>query len=167
MAVGFSLINRQIKIFWGGWGAELIYHGGGGHGKGEDHVQGYVIEVETGDEPVEEEPEIDFMEVMASADAAKGEGVFNKCKACHKLEDGANGTGPYLLGIVGREVGAADGYGYSGNLVAVADVWTPENLNGFLANPKAYAPGTKMAYKGMPKIEDRANLIAWLEGQGG
>ena len=83
------------------------------------------------------------------------------------MESGENGTGPYLTGVVGRDVAAAQGYDYSGNLIAVADVWTPENLNAFLENPKGYAPGTKMAYNGMPKIEDRANLIAWLEAQGG
>ena len=55
-----------------------------------------------------------------------------------------------------------DGYGYSGKLVAVASEWSPENLSGFLENPKKYAPGTKMSYKGMPDVEDRANLIAWL-----
>jgi len=45
----------------------------------------------------------------------------------------------------------------------VADVWTTANLNHFLENPKGFAPGTKMSYKGMPKVEDRANLIAWLD----
>lgn len=154
-----------LVFLLGGFAAEFIYHEPKSHGDGDDHHQAYTID--TGVEEVEEVAEVPFEEVFASADAAAGEKLWRQCQACHKLEAGANGTGPYLLGIVGRDVGAADGYGYSGNLVAVADVWTPENLNGFLENPKAYAPGTKMAYKGMSKIEDRANLIAWLEGQGG
>ncbi|NNF91385.1 MAG: cytochrome c family protein, partial [Boseongicola sp.] len=56
---------------------------------------------------------------------------------------------------------------YSGNLVAVAETWTPENLDGFLADPKGWAPGTKMGYAGMKSVEDRANLIAWLDSLDG
>ncbi|MEM9717575.1 MAG: cytochrome c family protein, partial [Pseudomonadota bacterium] len=70
--------------------------------------------------------------------------------------------GPYLHGVVGRNVGSADGFGYSGNLVAVADVWTPEALDGFLESPSGYAPGTTMAFAGLKKAADRANLIAYL-----
>jgi cytochrome c len=63
---------------------------------------------------------------------------------------------------VNRAVGSVDGYGYSGALVAVADVWDPEHLNGFLTNPKSYAPGTKMGFAGLKSVDDRANLIAYL-----
>ena len=62
---------------------------------------------------------------------------------------------------------SAEGFSYSGALVQVADVWTPENLNGFLENPRSYAPGTSMGYNGMRRIEDRANLIAYLATIGG
>jgi cytochrome c len=88
--------------------------------------------------------------------------VFGKCKACHKLEDGANGTGPHLFGVVDRAVGSVAGYGYSGALGAVADVWDADHLNGFLANPKSYAPGTKMGFAGLKNVDDRANLVAYL-----
>ena len=55
------------------------------------------------------------------------------------------------------------GFGYSEVLVGMsADAWSPENLNAFLISPKAYAPGTKMAFAGLPKAEDRANVIAYL-----
>lgn len=149
----------------GGWAAEALYHTGGGHG--DDHAaQGYKIEVE-GDAPAEEVVEVAFADVLAAADAGKGEKVFGKCKACHKLDDGANGTGPYLYGVVDRQVGTANGFGYSGKLVAVADVWSPENLNAFLENPKKFAPGNKMSFSGLKKIEDRANLIAYLSTVGG
>ncbi|MCL4109749.1 UNVERIFIED_CONTAM: hypothetical protein GTU68_018476 [Idotea baltica] len=116
-------------------------------------------------EVVDEGP--DFATLLASADAGSGERVFNKCKACHKLEDGANGTGPHLYSVVNRATGAVDGFGYSGALVAVTDAWTPEALDGFLENPKSYAPGTKMAFAGLKKAEDRANLIAYLSTIGG
>jgi cytochrome c len=76
-------------------------------------------------------------------------------------------VGPHLNGVVGRAVGAVDGYGYSGNLVAVAETWTPENLNAFLENPSNYAPGTAMNFRGIRDAQDRANLIAYLETYGG
>ncbi len=153
----------------GNFAAETIYHvGGDDHGDG--HSQAYVIDTGEGDDHSGGEPAeaaVPFEEVFSSADAAEGEGLFRACKACHKLEDGANGTGPHLYGLVGREVAAVAGFNYSGSLKPVADVWSPENLNGFLENPKDYAPGTKMSYKGMSDVEDRANLIAYLATIGG
>ena len=158
-----GLCGALLIFLLGKWAAELIYHGPGGHG--EDHAQGYVID--TGSEGSEGGSEGEsgpsFAELFVSADTGKGERVFNKCKACHNLEEGANGTGPYLHGVVGRDVGTADGFSYSGSLVAVADVWTPENLNEFLESPSGYAPGTTMGFSGLGSIEDRANLIAFLD----
>ncbi len=157
-----------LMFLLGGWGAELIYHGGGGHGHGEEHVQGYKIETaESDDADAEPEPEVDFMEVMAAADAAAGEKVFSKCKACHKLEDGENGVGPHLYSVVDRAIGGIDGYAYSNVLAENPEAWTIENLNGFLEDPKGWAPGTKMGFNGLSKADDRANLIAYLQGIGG
>ncbi|QIE46859.1 cytochrome c family protein [Pseudohalocynthiibacter aestuariivivens] len=149
-----------LVFLLGKFAAETIYHGGGSHGG--DHAQGYVIETGGDTDAVEEEgPSIE--ELLASADIGKGERVFNKCKACHKLEAGENSTGPSLYGVVGRDVGAAEGFGYSGSLKAVADVWTPEHLDGFLTKPASYAPGTSMGFSGLGKAEDRANVIAYLD----
>lgn len=123
--------------------------------------------IDTGDaeggEQEEEGP--DFATLLASADPGKGERVFGKCKACHKV-DGTNATGPHLDGVVGRPIDSVDGFAYSGALEQVGEVWTPEALNHFLISPKAAAPGTKMTFSGLPKAEDRANLIAWLQSQG-
>ena len=147
----------------GGFFAEFIYHAPSGHG--DDHHQAYMIDTGGDDQAGEDDaPAVPFAEVYASADAAAGEKLFRQCKACHSVEDGKNGTGPTLFGVVDRAVGAVGGYSYSGNLVAVADTWSPENLSGFLENPKSFAPGTKMTYKGLSDVEDRANLIAWLNG---
>ncbi|WP_026758147.1 MULTISPECIES: c-type cytochrome [Sediminimonas] len=157
-----AFCGALLVFLLGNWAAETLYSMGGGHG--EEHAQGYVIETAESDAPAEEEEAApDFSEVFASADPGKGERVFNKCRACHKLEDGANSTGPHLYGVVGRDVGSVDGFGYSGALVEVADVWSPENLNGFLEDPSGYAPGTKMGFAGLGDIEDRANVIAYLE----
>ena len=102
--------------------------------------------------------------VFASADLAEGEKVFRKCRACHKVEDGANGVGPHLHGVVGREIAAVDGYRYSDALPA-GETWTVENLYAYLENPRGWAPGTKMAFAGLKTSEERANVIAWLNQQ--
>lgn len=154
--IAASLCGALLILLLGKWAAEELYHVGG-HGD-----QAYVID--TGeDDSAEEVVEVAFADVFATADAAKGQKAFRQCSACHKLEAGANGAGPYLYGIVGRDVEAAEGFGYSGSLSAVVDVWTPEHLNAFIENPRGYAPGTSMGYNGMKKIEDRANLIAYLQ----
>ncbi|QQA42495.1 c-type cytochrome [Pelagovum pacificum] len=150
----------------GGWAAEGIYHPGG-HGEGE---QAYSIAVEEssegGDGAAEEEGPA-FEEVFAAADPAEGEGLFRNCQTCHSLEPGENRTGPSLAGVVGRPVDAVEGFSYSGALEEVVETWTPENLNHFIENPRGFAPGTAMSYGGMRRIEDRANLIAYLETVGG
>lgn len=146
----------------GNWAAESLYHVGGGHGEGEQ-VAGYAIETGGEAEPAEPEPEVSFVEVFASADPGKGERVFNKCKACHKVVEGENGVGPSLYGVVGRKVDSVAGYNYSGALEKVVDVWTPQHLNSFLKDPQGYAPGTAMSFSGLPDIEDRANVIAYLD----
>ncbi|CUH52405.1 cytochrome c family protein [Shimia sp. R11_0] len=163
-----ALCGTLLVFMLGGWAAEALYHTGpSGHGHGEAK-QAYVIEVEGGDEAaaeVDEGPTLE--ELLASADVDKGAKVFGKCKACHKLDDGANGTGPHLYAVVNRQVDSVAGFNYSGALEAVADTWSPENLDGFLTNPKKFAPGTKMSFSGLKKATDRANLIAYLETIGG
>jgi cytochrome c len=165
---GGALCGALLIFLLGKWGAETLYHIGGGHG--EDHASGYVIQVDDGAEaePEEEEEEVDVVSILAAGDAGKGERVFNKCRACHKLEDGANATGPHLYGVVNREIGAIDSFGYSGALnEQEAEIWTPETLYAFLEDPKGWAPGTSMSFAGLDKPEDKANLIAYLETIGG
>lgn len=152
-----------LVFLLGTWAAETIYHVGGGHG---EQAQAYSIEVaesDSADEEAVEEEGPDFTEVFASADASAGESQWRACQACHALEEGQNMTGPTLYDIVGRDVASVEGFNYSGSLTEQADVWTPENLNGFLENPSDWAPGTAMSYAGMRRIEDRANLIAYLD----
>ena len=159
---GGALCGTLLVFLLGGFAAEKIYHSEGGHG--DDHHMAYVIEPE-GEGAGEEEAveEVDFSVLMAAASVEDGEGLWRNCRSCHALESGVHGTGPALYGIVGREVAYYDDFSYSGALVAVADVWTVENLNAFLENPKGFAPGTAMGYNGMRKAEDRANLIAYLD----
>lgn len=164
-----ALIGSLLFLMLVKWGADSVYHvGAEAHGD-EEVAQAYTIAVaDTGAESGEAaESGPDFMTVFASADAAAGEKVFAKCKACHKL-DGADGVGPHLNGIVGRAVAGAAGYGYSTAMVdhvSEAPDWTPEALSHFLESPKTAVKGTKMSFSGLPKVEDRANLIAYLETQ--
>ncbi|WP_425406759.1 c-type cytochrome [Hwanghaeella sp.] len=111
---------------------------------------------DTGPEPIEA--------LLASADLGKGEKLLKKCTACHKFEQGgANGVGPALYGVVGRPKAGADGFSkYSDAMKAAGGEWTFEDLNHFLYKPKDFIAGTGMAFRGLSKTEDRANLIAYL-----
>lgn len=108
-------------------------------------------------------PEVDFKTLMAQADPAAGEKVFNKCKACHDAEKGGpNKVGPNLWGVVGGPTAHKGDFSYSAGLAGKHGTWTYEDLNAFLTNPKEYIPGTKMTFAGLSKAEDRANVIAYL-----
>ena len=156
-----ALFAMWLVLLLGKWAAEGLYHVGG-HGE----EQAYAIEVEESGGGEEAEDAVPFADVYAAAVAADGEGLFRACQACHKL-DGSNGTGPHLDGVVDRAVASVDGFGYSDAMVGYGGDWTPERLSEFLANPKGVISGTKMSYAGMKKVEDRANLIAYLASTGG
>lgn len=162
-----ALIGSLLFLMLVSWFASSLYHVGfSGHvAEGEEIPQAYRIAVEGGDdagaeEAVEEGP--DFATLLASADAAAGEKSFGKCKSCHKL-DGADGVGPHLNGVVERDVASVEGFNYSDAMAAHEGVWTPEELNAFITNPKAHVPGTKMAFAGIKSAEERANLVAYLQ----
>jgi len=99
-----------------------------------------------------------------AADSAKGKKLFTKCKACHNADAPKNKVGPYLVGIVGRKAGTADGYTkYSKAIKDSGIVWDEANLDKWLTNPKGMYPGTKMIYPGLKKAEDRADVIEYLK----
>jgi cytochrome c len=102
----------------------------------------------------------------AEGDAAKGEQVFKKCMACHTASDKTNKVGPHLVGIVGRPVASVEGYKYSESMTAHAAggaVWDEAALNAYLENPKAIVAKSKMAFAGLKKEDERADLIAFLK----
>lgn len=153
-----ALCGALLIFLLGKWAAEELYHVGG-HGE-----QAYVIETGGEEAPAEEEDTgPDITELMASADPEAGAAVFRKCQSCHKLEEGANSTGPYLYGVVGRDIASAEGYGYSDALSGLEGEWTVEKLSAFLQAPRNFAPGTTMTFAGLRAIDDRANVIAYLD----
>jgi cytochrome c len=161
---GGAVCAALLVFLLGAWAAEGLYHVGSSD-YGEDDAFGFEIVVATDEAVAESEeaaPEVPFEEVYVNASAADGERLWRQCAACHQLEAGANATGPYLYGIVDRPKHAVEGYAYSDALLGQDGAWTPENISAFLENPRDYAPGTKMAYRGMADVEDRANLIAYL-----
>ncbi len=117
-------------------------------------------EVADDDEPVEE---VDIEEAFAAADADAGGNLFRQCRACHVMDEGVHGVGPSLHAILGREIEAIDGFNYSGALTQLGEVWTLEALDAFIENPRGAAPGTSMSYSGMRSLQDRMNLIAWMD----
>ncbi len=106
------------------------------------------------------------MELAAQGDAAAGEKVFNKCKACHQVgPDAANRVGPTLTGVVGRKIGSVEDFKYSDAFHEKEEegfYWTVEHMTEYLASPKDYIPGNKMTFAGLRKEEDIANVIAYL-----
>lgn len=100
---------------------------------------------------------------VQAADPAAGEKVFRKCKACHAVGEGAkNKVGPQLNGLIGRTAGTVEGYKYSTANAESGVVWTEEALDEYLKNPRQYMKGTKMAFPGLKKDDERADVIAYL-----
>ena len=112
---------------------------------------------------------LSFSEASAQqCDAAAGEKVFARCKACHKVEEGAKGVGPHLFGIVGRPVASVESYSYSDAMRGYAAseggiAWDHARLAVYLENPRAVVAGTKMAFAGLPKQDQREAVICYLE----
>ncbi|MGH6940497.1 c-type cytochrome [Hypericibacter sp.] len=101
--------------------------------------------------------------LLANADPAKGQEVAKKCLTCHTFGKGEPAkVGPNLYGIVGNKHGHMEGFSYSTAISSIDKPWGYEEINHFITNPRAYAPGTKMSFAGLPKVEDRANVIAYL-----
>ncbi len=114
--------------------------------------------------PVEAKP---IAELLAHADAKAGEAVFKKCQACHSGEKGGpNKVGPDLWDLIDRPVAEHEGFAYSAGMKDFSkggqEKWTYDNLNHFLTSPKKFVKGTAMGFAGLPKDEDRANVIAFL-----
>ena len=95
--------------------------------------------------------------------AVAGEKVFNQCKTCHVVEKGVNRVGPSLHGVVGRKSGTVPKYKYSAANLKSGAIWSEAVLFKYLEAPMKFMPGTKMAFAGLKKPQDRADVIAYLK----
>lgn len=103
-----------------------------------------------------------------TGDPGAGRRIFVRCQTCHALEEGVHKNGPSLYGIFGREAGSVEGYGrYSDANANSGITWSHETMFEYLENPRQYIPGTHMAFPGLPREQDRADVIAYIEENGG
>ncbi len=104
--------------------------------------------------------------LLAKADVKKGEEIHKKCLACHDFKKGGpNKIGPNLYGVIGRPIASHPGFDYSSALKDYAKKhgkWTYELLNHFIHDPRQDVPGTKMTFAGLDKVQERADVIAFL-----
>jgi cytochrome c len=98
----------------------------------------------------------------AEGDPAAGKVVFNKCAVCHTVDPTKKSLGPTLFGVVGRHSASVEGYAYSPAMKAADKTWDAATLDEYLTNPQGMVHGSKMIFPGLPKPEDRANVIAYL-----
>lgn len=123
-------------------------------------IEGVAVEGEGGsaEQPIEA--------FLAKADIAKGEQVFNKCTACHTAaKGGPNQLGPNLWNTVGAPIGKSHGFAFSPALAEKGGNWDWKALSDWLANPRGFAPGTKMTFAGLGNPQDRADVIAFLNAK--
>ena len=100
---------------------------------------------------------------VKAGDPVQGKMLFAKCVICHTVEPGKNKLGPSLAGVVGRKSASVPGFNYSAAMKGAGIVWSPDNLDKYIASPRTLVPGNKMIFAGMANPVDRANLIAYLQ----
>ena len=141
---------------------DMIYHP-----ESEEYKRGYEIEItedsDDQDKKEQQEDEFNLAELMKNADPGKGKTIAKKCLMCHNLGKGEpNKIGPHLWDVLGRKKGAIEGFSYSKAIINKGGVWTYEDIYHLISKPQKFIPGTRMAFPGIKKPEDTANLLAYL-----
>lgn len=103
---------------------------------------------------------------LASADIENGQRVWRQCAACHVHDAEQNRGGPHLVGIIGRDIGAAEGWRYSRALSEHGGEWSVDALLAWLENPDSYIPGNQMAFRGLRDEQDRIDVLGFLNASG-
>jgi cytochrome c len=112
------------------------------------------------------EPVPDFASAIPMANAMNGAMIAERCGACHDwTKGGPNKIGPNLYGVAGRPRASHPGFDYSPAMKAKTGTWTYADLFKFLKQPQLFVPGTKMSFGGLPRAQDRLDVIAFLRMQ--
>lgn len=142
--------------------AKIFYHT-----NENDPARGYQVEVasvETTTQASTPEEVIDIAALLADADANAGKTTAKRCVTCHSFDKGGrHKVGPNLYDVVNAPKASKDGFSYSSALKKHGGNWDHDALYQFLKKPKKYVPGTKMAFAGLKKPKQIADLIAYLE----
>jgi len=108
-------------------------------------------------------PEVPIEQLFATASVEKGASAAKKCLACHDFtKGGPNKVGPNLYGVVGRERASHEGFTYTAAMKSKPGKWTIQDLDRYLVSPRSMVPGTSMAFAGITKGPERADLLAYL-----
>ena len=157
---GGLLLAGVVTMFIGIFGNTLVPKQDGGHGAEPHGTEMAAAAPSAPAKPAGPEP---IAAMLAEADIARGESITKKCTTCHTFADGgATKQGPNLYNIVGADIAAREGFGYSDAMAEHPGEWDYANLNAFLFKPKNFIKGTKMTFVGLKKTRDRADLIAYL-----
>jgi cytochrome c len=142
-----SIVNHEPEVAVKGW-----------------QVPGVEATETAGAEAPKEEP---LAVLLAKGSADNGAKVFKKCMACHTVEKGgANKVGPNLYNTVGARFAHMEGFAYSEPVKAHGGTWGYEELDHWLTSPRAYIPGNKMGFAGIPDAQDRADVILYMRANG-
>ncbi len=127
--------------------------------------RGFEIELSSDGKPVakKEEKPVNLADLMKLADIDRGAKIFKKCASCHSIGKGESAkVGPNLYAVIGRAK-ASTAFSYSDAMKAKGGSWDIESINQFITKPKEFVPGTKMAFAGLKKPQDRADVIMFLQ----
>jgi cytochrome c len=129
--------------------------------------RGFFIEISADGKVVKkEEKPVDFAALMKIADFDRGAKIFKKCASCHTAGKGEGAkVGPNLYGVVGRKRATFAGFAYSEAMKTKGGNWDVESISTFITKPRDFVPGTKMAFPGLKKPQDRADVILFLQKQ--
>jgi cytochrome c len=132
-----------------------------------NEVAGYAIN--GGEETPTGEAEQPIAFYLQTASATRGQSQFSKCAGCHTInQGGANQQGPNLWGVMGEAIGQGHGgFAFSDALRNKGGTWDWDSMSAWLTSPRAFAPGTRMGFGGMANPQDRADILLYLNAQGG
>lgn len=159
---GPSILLALVVAIFAILSADLLYH------PKKMLKRGFEIELSADGKPIakKEEKPVDLASMMKTADIDRGAKIFKKCATCHSIGKGeAAKIGPNLYAIVGRKK-ASTAFAYSDAMKAKGGAWDVESINQFITKPKDFVAGTKMAFPGLKKPQDRADVILFLQKSG-